>query len=77
MSRGGKREGAGRKPGSGKGRVAITRSVSMPADCWDALDEARGRQSRGEWIASQLLRSPKRPLKAKGQNTDYPPHEGE
>ena len=25
-------------------------------------------QSRGEWIASQLLRSPKRPRKARGQN---------
>jgi hypothetical protein len=66
MSRGGKRQGAGRKPGSGAGRVAITRSVSMPAESWDALDSARGEQSRGEWIASQLLRSPKKPRKAKG-----------
>ena len=69
MSRGGKREGAGRKPGSGKGRVAVTRSVSMPAESWDDLDTRRGQQSRGEWIASQLLRSPKKPRRAKGQNS--------
>jgi hypothetical protein len=66
VSRGGKREGAGRKPGSGAGRVAITRSVSMTEESWDALDAARGELSRGEWIASRLPRSPKKPRKAKG-----------
>lgn len=70
MSKGGSRKGAGRKPGSGKGRVAVTRSVSMPAESWEALDSARGEQSRGEWIASQLLRSPKKPRKQKGQNAE-------
>jgi hypothetical protein len=68
VSRGGKREGAGRKPGSGKGRVSVTRSVSMSEESWDALDAARGEQSRGEWIASRLPRSPKKARRAKGQN---------
>ena len=54
MKRGGKRAGAGRKPGSGKGRTVITRSVSMPPTTWDRLDTIRGEQSRGQWIAERV-----------------------
>lgn len=51
---GGPRKGAGRKKGSGKGRTAITRSVSMSRASWDKLDRLRGTQSRGRLIASLL-----------------------
>lgn len=54
---GGKRPGAGRKPGSGKGRSVVTRSVSMPPETWDRLDMLRGEQSRGEWIADRVRRA--------------------
>ena len=51
---GGKRAGSGRKKGSGKGRSAISRSVSMSRECWDKLDSQRGTQSRGKFIAALL-----------------------
>jgi hypothetical protein len=51
---GGKRAGAGRKKGSGKGRSAISRSVSMSRESWDRLDRARGAESRGKFIAALL-----------------------
>jgi hypothetical protein len=53
-TRGGAREGAGRKPGSGTGRKVITRSVSMPPEKWDRLDELRGDKSRGKFITDRL-----------------------
>jgi hypothetical protein len=53
-TRGGARKGAGRKTGSGTGRTAITRSVSMPPEKWDRLDDLRGEQSRGKFIAGRL-----------------------
>jgi len=56
-TRGGARKGAGRKPGSGKGRTVETRSVSMPPELWDRLDAIRGEQSRGEWIADRVRRA--------------------
>ena len=52
--RGGARKGAGRKPSVGTGRKVITRSVSMPPEKWDRLDELRGEQSRGKFIADRL-----------------------
>jgi hypothetical protein len=51
---GGKRHGSGRPQGTAKGRKVITRSVSMPPEKWDRLDELRGEQSRGKFIAGRL-----------------------
>ena len=51
---GGPRKGAGRKKGSGKGRTSVTRSVSMPEECWRELDLQRGTMSRGKFIQSRL-----------------------
>lgn len=51
---GGLRKGAGRKKGSGRGRFAIIRSVSMSRESWDKLDRQRGTQSRGKFIAALL-----------------------
>ena len=51
---GGKRPGSGRPKGTAKGRKVITRSVSMPPEKWDRLDEMRGEKSRGKFIADRL-----------------------
>ena len=51
---GGPRKGSGRKKGSGKGRTSVTRSVSMPEECWRKLDLQRGTMSRGKFIQSRL-----------------------
>jgi hypothetical protein len=55
---GGARKGAGRPKGkknaNAKGRTAVTRSVSMPAEAWRKLDLQRGTQSRGKFFASKL-----------------------
>jgi len=51
-TRGGKRPGAGRPKGSGKGRTVTNHSVSMPHDVWAMIDEDRGNHSRGKFIAS-------------------------
>jgi hypothetical protein len=52
---GGPRKGSGRKLGSGKGRTAVTRSVSMQPESWDKLDRARGDTPRGKYIESKLF----------------------
>ena len=54
--RGGPRPGSGRKKGSGKGRVSVTGSLSMPREMWELLDNMRGSLSRGKWVASRLLK---------------------
>ena len=55
---GGPRKGAGRPQGkknaNAKGRTAISKSVSMPAEAWRKLDLQRGTQSRGKFIESKL-----------------------
>jgi len=55
---GGPRKGAGRPKGkknaNAKGRTAISKSVSMPAEAWRKLDLQRGTQSRGKFIESKL-----------------------
>jgi len=51
---GGKRPGSGRKKGGGKGRLSISRSVSMTEEKWQRLDALRGRDSRGRFIASLI-----------------------
>jgi hypothetical protein len=52
---GGPRKGAGRPKGkknaNAKGRTAVTRSVSMPAEVWRDFDIQRGTMSRGKFIA--------------------------
>ena len=55
--RGGKRVGAGRKPGRAKGRTAITRSISMQKADWEDFDEQRKGVSRGNFLAKLLKRS--------------------
>jgi hypothetical protein len=55
--RGGRRVGAGRKPGRGKGRTAITRSISMQKADWDDFDEQRKGVSRGNFLSKLLQRS--------------------
>jgi hypothetical protein len=56
---GGPRKGAGRPKGArgkkAKGRLAVTKSISMLQKCWDRLDDARKDQSRGKYISTKLL----------------------
>ena len=56
-TRGGKREGAGRKPGSGLGRTVKTSSISLPPALWGKLDEIRGDNSRSAWVADKIKKS--------------------
>lgn len=44
----------GRPVGTGTGRKADTRSVSMLVSDWDRFDLHRGAMSRGKWILFQL-----------------------
>jgi hypothetical protein len=53
-SHGGPRKGAGRKPGSGKGRTVKTGSINLPPALWDKLDAMRGEQTRSGWIAERI-----------------------
>jgi len=53
-AKGGKRTGAGRKPGVAKGRTMITRSIAMNKASWEKLDVLRGDQARGAFIAKAL-----------------------
>ena len=55
--RGGRREGAGRPPGSGNGPTVEVRSVSMIPQAWQLLDQMRGASSRGVWIAASVFRA--------------------
>lgn len=53
--RGGKRPGSGRKKGTGIGRKAITRSVSLLPETWERIDAMRGTKSRGKFVESLLI----------------------
>ena len=44
----------GRPVGTGTGRKADTRSISMLVSDWDRFDLHRGTMSRGKWILFQL-----------------------
>ena len=55
--KGGKREGAGRKLGSGQGRTVTTSSISLPPTLWVKLDEIRGDNSRSAWVADKIKKS--------------------
>lgn len=57
MTRGGKRKGAGRPPVSPEAR-RVSRSVSMPAGAWDALDawaDEQGHRSRGAAVQALVM----------------------
>jgi len=64
---GGKRPGAGRKPGKGTGRKAITVSVSLMPDQVEIVDSKRGELTRGKWIVRQAFRSIKKPVEEKSK----------
>jgi len=51
---GGKRKGAGRPKGSGKGRTVKTSSINLPPAVWDRLDALRGQDSRSKWITNMI-----------------------
>lgn len=53
-TQGGKREGAGRPPGSGKGRTVTTSSINLPPELWGKLDSLRGELTRSAWIAAKI-----------------------
>lgn len=50
-TRGGPREGAGRKP---TGRTVTTSSINLPPELWDKLDALRGEITRSAWIATKI-----------------------
>lgn len=51
---GGKRAGAGRPKGSGKGRTVKTSSINLPPAVWEKLDAIRGDLSRSKYIAETI-----------------------
>jgi hypothetical protein len=53
-ARGGKREGAGRPPGSGTGRTVTTSSINLTPELWDRLDALREELTRSAWIAANI-----------------------
>ena len=53
-TRGGSRNGAGRKPGSGTGRTVTTSSINLLPAMWAKLDALRGNSTRSAWIAAKI-----------------------
>jgi len=52
--RGGKRIGAGRKPGVKKARNRIARSITLHRDTWQMIESKRGEKSPSKYIESKL-----------------------
>jgi hypothetical protein len=52
--RGGARKGAGRKPGSFRGKKAVIKTITMRQDQWDKIDAARGTIPRSRFIARNM-----------------------
>ena len=50
---GGKRQNAGRKLGTGKGRKTVSRSVSLTPEQWGKLDRISSGKRSG-WIAGKI-----------------------
>ena len=48
--KGGKREGSGRKPGGGRGRVQKSRTICLSQAEWDQYDALRGEIRRGDFL---------------------------
>lgn len=44
----------GRKPGSGKGRISRSSSITLKPDEWAKLDTLRGNLNRSKWIAGKI-----------------------
>lgn len=57
MNHGGKRKGAGRPKGSGKGRTVVTSSINLKPEIWAKLDKLRGDLSRSAWISERIKRA--------------------
>ena len=53
--KGGKRVGAGRPKGKGRGRVQQSRSLCLSAEDWDLFDALRGKLPRGKFIRKLLM----------------------
>ena len=53
--KGGKRPGAGRPKGKGRGRVQQSRSLCLSAEDWDLFDALRGNLPRGKFIRKLLM----------------------
>ena len=54
LTRGGAREGSGRKP---TGRTVTTSSINLSPELWDRLDALRGDLTRSKWIAIKIKNS--------------------
>ena len=52
--RGGKRIGAGRKPGVKKARNRIARSITLHRDTWQMIEKKRGEKSPSKYIESKI-----------------------
>jgi hypothetical protein len=52
--KGGKRVGAGRPKGGGKGRVQQSRSICLSQPEWELFDQLRGRIPRGKFVSKLL-----------------------
>jgi hypothetical protein len=52
--RGGKRIGAGRKPGVKKARNKIARSITLHRDTWQMIESKRGEKSPSKYIESKI-----------------------
>lgn len=63
MNHGGKRKGAGRPIGSGKGRTVLTSSINLPPALWDKLDRLKGGKSRSSFLALKIKNMKEAPLK--------------
>lgn len=54
MNRGGTRPNAGRKLGSGKGRTAVTMSISLPPVAATELRKRSAGEPLGKWLIRKL-----------------------
>jgi hypothetical protein len=52
--RGGKRQGAGRKPGVKKARNRIARSITLHRDTWQMIEKKRKELSPSKFIEQKL-----------------------
>lgn len=52
--KGGKRKGAGRKKGGGKGRVQQSRSICLSLEDWALFDRLCNERSRGRFVVKLL-----------------------
>lgn len=55
MGRGGKRIGAGRKKGSGKGRNAITRGITLTKEEWAQIQHLCGSTGLSEFFRKVIF----------------------